>query len=105
METSKPQTEGSLNFEITKAIAKDNDYSIEEIKEFTNLKSSLNVVAKNSDIAVLNETTEMVTKLKEPSQKVSIELENNRLSTVTTNEAVAIGVTLENDSIDDVMFI
>lgn len=105
LETSKPQTEGSLNFEITKAIAKDNDYSIEEIKEFTNLKSSLNVVAKNSDIAVLNETTEMVTKLEEPSQKVSIELENNRLSTVTTNEAVAIGVTLENDSIDDVMFI
>ena len=47
----------------------------------------------------------MVTKLEEPSQKVSIELENNRLSTVTTNEAVAIGVTLENDSIDDVMFI
>lgn len=105
LETSKPQTEGSLNFEITKAIAKDNDYSIEEIKEFTNLKSSLNVIAKNSDIAVLNETTEMVTKLEEPSQKVSIELENNRLSTVTTNEAVAIGVTLENDSIDDVMFI
>lgn len=105
LETSKPQTEGSLNFEITKAIAKDNDYSIEEIKEFTNLKSSLNVVAKNSDIAVLNETTEMVTKLEEPAQKVSIELENNRLSTVTTNEAVAIGVTLENDSIDDVMFI
>lgn len=105
LEISKPQTEGSLNFEITKAIAKDNDYSIEEIKEFTNLKSSLNVVAKNSDIAVLNETTEMVTKLEEPSQKVSIELENNRLSTVTTNEAVAIGVTLENDSIDDVMFI
>lgn len=105
LETSKPQTEGSLNFEITKAIAKDNDYSIEEIKEFTNLKSSLNAVAKNSDIAVLNETTEMVTKLEEPSQKVSIELENNRLSTVTTNEAVAIGVTLENDSIDDVMFI
>lgn len=105
LETSKPQTEGSLNFEITKAIAKDNDYRIEEIKEFTNLKSSLNVVAKNSDIAVLNETTEMVTKLEEPSQKVSIELENNRLSTVTTNEAVAIGVTLENDSIDDVMFI
>lgn len=105
LETSKPQTEGSLNFEITKAITKDNDYSIEEIKEFTNLKSSLNVVAKNSDIAVLNETTEMVTKLEEPSQKVSIELENNRLSTVTTNEAVAIGVTLENDSIDDVMFI
>ena len=105
LETSKPQTEGSLNFEITKAIEKDNDYSIEEIKEFTNLKSSLNVVAKNSDIAVLNETTEMVTKLEEPSQKVSIELENNRLSTVTTNEAVAIGVTLENDSIDDVMFI
>lgn len=105
LETSKPQTEGSLNFKITKAIEKDNDYSIEEIKEFTNLKSSLNVVAKNSDIAVLNETTEMVTKLEEPSQKVSIELENNRLSTVTTNEAVAIGVTLENDSIDDVMFI
>ena len=105
LEISKPQTEGSLNFEITKAIEKDNDYSIEEIKEFTNLKSSLNVVAKNSDIAVLNETTEMVTKLEEPSQKVSIELENNRLSTVTTNEAVAIGVTLENDSIDDVMFI
>ena len=105
LETSKPQTEGSLNFEITKAITKDNDYSIEEIKEFTNLKSSLNVVAKNSDIAVLNETKEMVTKLEEPSQKVSIELENNRLSTVTTNEAVAIGVTLENDSIDDVMFI
>jgi len=105
LETSKPQTEGSLNFEITKAIAKDNDYSIEEIKEFTNLKSSLNAVAKNSDIAVLNETTEMVTKLEEPSQKVSIELENDRLSTVTTNEGVAIGVTLENDSIDDVMFI
>ena len=105
LETSKPQTEGSLNFEITKAIEKDNDYSIEEIKEFTNLKSSLNVVAKNSDIAVLNETTEIVTKLEEPSLKVKIEMEQDRLSTVTTNEDVSITATLENDSMDDIMYI
>ena len=105
LKISKPQTEGSLNFEITKAIERDNDYSIEEIKEFTNLKSSLNVVAKNSDIAVLDETTEMVTKLEEPSLKIKIEMEQDRFSTVTTNEDVSITATLENDSMDDIMYI
>ena len=88
LETSKPQTEGSLNFEITKAIEKDNDYSIEEIKEFTNLKSSLNVVAKNSDINIVNQSIDNITQLKEPTQKVNITTNNDRLSTVEKNDNI-----------------
>lgn len=105
IETSKPKAEGNLNFEITKAIAKDTDYSTEEIKEFTNLKSTMNVVAKNSDIDVLNETTEVVTQLNEPTQKIGVSVSNDRWSTVTTNENVVITVVLENDSADDIMYV
>lgn len=104
LETSKPQTEGSLNFEITKAIAKDNDYSIEEIKEFTNLKSSLNVVAKNSDINIVNQSVDNITQLKEPTQKVNITTNNDRLSTVEKNDNIELKITLENDGADDLMY-
>ena len=104
LETSKPQTEGSLNFEITKAIAKDNDYSIEEIKEFTNLKSSLNVVAKNSDINIVNQSIDNITQLKEPTQKVNITTNNDRLSTVEKNDNIELKITLENDGADDLMY-
>ena len=104
LETSKPQTEGSLNFEITKAIEKDNDYSIEEIKEFTNLKSSLNVVAKNSDINIVNQSIDNITQLKEPTQKVNITTNNDRLSTVEKNDNIELKITLENDGADDLMY-
>ena len=104
LETSKPQTEGSLNFEITKAIAKDNDYSIEEIKEFTNLKSSLNVVAKNLDINIVNQSIDNITQLKEPTQKVNITTNNDRLSTVEKNDNIELKITLENDGADDLMY-
>lgn len=105
MQTSKPQVEGNLNFEITKAITKDSDYSKEQIKEFASLKTTMNVIAKNSDIDVLNENTETVTKLEEPTQKIGIAINNDRWSTVTTNENIVVSVVLENDSADDIMYV
>ena len=65
----------------------------------------MNVIAKNSDIDVLNENTETVTKLEEPTQKIGIAINNDRWSTVTTNENIVVSVVLENDSADDIMYV
>lgn len=104
IETSKPQKEGNLNFEITKAITKESSYSLEQMKKFEKMQSTISLVAKSGDINVINETLENEIKLEEPTPKVSLIVSNDRWSTVTTNENVKLSVTLENDTIDDVLY-
>lgn len=104
IETSKPEKEGSLSIDIFKSIAKDIDYSKNQINNFTNIKTSVIGRAYNEDIAISEISGEALIKLEEPTQKASITANKESLSTIIENTDVEIKATLENDSIDDVMY-
>lgn len=104
IKTSKPQAEGNVIFEITKALAKNIEYSTNQLKSFTQIKTSVTGTAKNSDIDIVSTESTKNVDLTEPTQKASITTSNNRLSTIVKNENVEIKVTLENDSADDTMY-
>ena len=104
IQTSKPVKEGKVAFEIIKALAKDIKYTENEIKNLASLKTSAVLIAKNGDIEIAKSENGNEIKLQEPSQKVGITTNNDRLSTIVKNENVEITVTLENDSIDDIMY-
>ena len=104
IETTKPEKEGSLSIDIFKSIAKDIDYSKNQINNFTNIKTSVIGRAYNEDIAISEMTKEALIKLEEPTQKASITANKESLSTIIENTDVEIKATLENDSIDDVMY-
>ena len=104
IETSKPEKEGSLTINVVKAIAKDIDYSENQIKKFTNIKTSVIGRAYNVETLISEITGESLIKLDEPTQKVSITANKESLSTIIENKDVEIKATLENDSIDDLMF-
>ena len=104
IETSKPEKEGSLSIDIFKSIAKDIDYSKNQINNFTNIKTSVIGRAYNEDIAISEISGESLIKLEEPTQKASITSNKESLSTIIENTDVEIKATLENDSIDDAMY-
>lgn len=104
IKTSKPQTEGNVIFEITKALAKNIEYSTSQLKSFTQIKTSVTGTAKNAETDIVSTENTKNIDLAEPTQKASITTSNNRLSTIVTNENVEIKVTLENDSADDTMY-
>lgn len=104
IKTSKPQAEGNVIFEITKALAKNIEYSTSQLKSFTQIKTQVTGTAKNSDIDIVSSESTKNVDLTEPTQKASITTSNNRLSTIVKNENVEIKVTLENDSADDTMY-
>lgn len=104
IKTSKPQAEGNVILEITKALAKNIEYSTSQLKSFTQIKTQVTGTAKNSDIDIVSTESTKNVDLTEPTQKASITTSNNRLSTIVKNENVEIKVTLENDSADDTMY-
>ena len=104
VKTSKPQAEGNLVLKITKALAKNIEYSTSQLKNFTQIKTQVTGTAKNADTDIVNTESTKNIDLTEPTQKASITTSNNRLSTIVKNENVEIKVTLENDSADDTMY-
>lgn len=104
IKTSKPQAEGNVIFEITKALAKNIEYSTSQLKSFTQIKTQVTGTAKNSDIDIVSTESTKNVDLTAPTQKASITTSNSRLSTIVKNENVEIKVTLENDSADDTMY-
>ena len=104
IKTSKPQSEGNIIFEITKALAKNIEYSTSQLKSFTQIKTSVTGTAKNAETDIVSTENTKNIDLAEPTQKASITTSNNRLSTIVKNENVEIKVTLENDSADDTMY-
>ena len=104
MKTSKPQEEGHLILYIWKNVTADTPYTIEQIRQFTKIRSSATQIVKSGNEEASSTTKTVDILLEEPTQKANIKLNKDTLSTVIKNEDVEISVTLENDSIDDVMF-
>ena len=91
---SKPQTEGEINLNVTKAIKGNLDYSKEQIASFKTLTSRVQINAEAK-----GEIT-----LEEPTSKASVQISNNNLSTVVENENVVMNITLERDDVTDNLF-
>lgn len=92
--TSKPQIEGEINLNITKAIKGNLEYTKSQIATFQKLYTKVQI--NNESIGEIS--------LEEPTSKVNMEISNNNLSTVVTNENVVMNITLERDDITDNLF-
>ena len=91
---SKPQTEGEINLNVTKAIRGNLEYSKEQIASFKTLSTRVQINGEAvGEIA-----------LEEPTSKVNVKLSNTNLSTVVTNENVVMNIELERDDITDNLF-
>lgn len=92
--TSKPQTEGEINLNITKAIKGNLEYSKAQIASFKTLTTKVQVNAESvGEIA-----------LEEPTSKVNVQLSNTNLSTVVKNENVVMNIELERNDVTDNLF-
>lgn len=91
---SKPQTEGEINLEITKAIRGNLGYSKEQIASFKTLSTRAQINSES-----VGEIT-----LEEPTSKVNVQLSNTNLSTVVKNENVVMNIELERDDVTDNLF-
>ena len=92
--TSKPQTEGEITLNITKAIKGNLDYTKGQISSFKTLSTKVQI--NNESVGEIS--------LEEPTSKVNMEISNNNLSTVVTNENVVMNITLERDDVTDNLF-
>ena len=92
--TSKPITEGKIEINITKAIAKNIDYSIEQMREFKTIETSMigNVIEDSS-------TKTAKINMVEPKSEASIAINKEQLSTVTENSNVELRATLDTSSV------
>ena len=93
-ETSKPILDGILKIENGREI-KSNEYSKAQTELFTGYKvnNSLNIMKNETAIIRGNETKTI--ELENPKTEAEIEVTNNTLSTVNTNEGVDLRATLK----------
>ena len=104
METSKPEREGTLTINIKKAIAKDLDGFENLVSDFVSISTKVEGRVYNEDTLISETSKECSINLEKPIQKASITANKESLSTIIENTDVEIKATLENDSIDDVMY-
>lgn len=102
--TSKPATEGTLEVNVAKEIAKTNAYTEAQIKSFVNLKTNTTAEVKNGTTALTATIAEDTAALTEPTAKSSVSINKEALSTVINNTGVEIRAVLETNSIDDKLY-
>ena len=97
--TTKPIIEGKIEINITKAIAKNIDYSINQMKEFKTIETSVigNTIENSAEkTASIN--------MVEPSTKATIAINKEQLSTVTENNNVELRATLDTSSVYNALY-
>lgn len=100
IETSKPQAEGKLNFEIVKAIKGDVSYSKIEMKSFNALELNLSGKAQNGETNFAEQSLTKKIAFTEPSSQAELSIDKTNLSTIVTNENVKITAILKTDTLD-----
>ena len=100
IETSKPQTEGKLNFEIVKTIKGDVSYSKIEMKSFNALELNLSGKAQNGDVNFVEQSLTKKITFTEPTSQAELLIDKTNLSTIVTNENVKITAILKTDTLD-----
>lgn len=104
LETSKPQTEGNITFDVTKAIIPSSAYSTKQLKNVNSLEVNLQGIASTDDRNVVEETISKPISLNEPSSQAELLINNPNLSTVKVNENVKFTAVLKTDSLDCMLF-
>lgn len=104
IETSKPQTEGKINFIILKAIKGDSKYSKEQMASFNKLE--LNTIGKavNKETNFVEQNLTKAITLTEPTSQAEIVIDNSNLSTVVTNQNIKITAILKTDTLDSKLY-
>lgn len=102
--TSKPKSEGYINFKLEKSFNVNTTYTLETIQSKNEIQGSLDVIGNLQGNEVSNNHIENKIELVEPSSNASISVSKNVLSTVVTNENVVITATLEKNDIADALY-
>ena len=94
IKTSQPIIEGKIEINITKAIAKNIDYSKEQMKDFITIETSVigyTIESSQEKVASIN--------MVEPKTEASITINKEQLSTVTDNKNVELRAILNTSSV------
>ena len=102
--TSKPQKNGNISFEITRAINSNMQYSQSQIEKFEKINTQVTGIAKNGKNEIVKQEKEVTTALEEPTHKAFVTTNTDTLSTIVENKDVKFTVTLENDIVDDKLY-
>jgi len=100
IETSKPQSEGRLNFEVLKAIKGDVSYSKAEMKNFKALELNLSAKVANGEVNFIEQNLTKEITFVEPTSQAELIIDKANLSTVVTNENVKITAILKTDTLN-----
>ena len=100
IETSKPQIEGELNFDIVKAIKGESGFTQEKINTFNTMELNLTGKALNGETIIAKQTVTKNINLTEPTSQAELVIDNNNLSTVLTNKDVKITAILKADTLN-----
>ncbi len=104
IETSQIENEGNLELIITKAIKSDISFSKEEIKEFNELTSIVEIMGYKGDEVNSTEEINTVSSLVEPKSNANVDLNVQNFSTIIKNENVVITTTLHTNDIADALY-
>lgn len=97
IKTSKPVSEGIINIDNNRSIQGNGGYSKEDAKQFVSLKTQTKVISNQmqKESTAIGEAT---TTLQDTKTEAKIEINNNNLSTMQTNENVQLLLTLKSNS-------
>ena len=97
IKTTNPVSEGTIHIDNTRTIQGNSGYEKETLKEFTVLKTQTKVIT-NKVQSTSEEIGESTTVLEDTKTEAKLEINNNTLSTMQTNENIQLLVTLKSDS-------
>lgn len=99
IKTTKPISVGTIIIEIEKAISGTIDYSQEQMKDFTKMRTELTGTASTSTVKAEQEIA-----LKEVKSVAQIEISKKDLTTVVKNENVEIRATLDISTLYNALY-
>lgn len=102
--TSKPKTEGKLNFNITKVINANTGYTNTQINSAEKIVTTVVATMMNENDKIVEQTLSNEIVLTQPKSQAELQIENNNLSTVVTNENVKITAILKTDTEDCMLY-
>lgn len=103
-ETSKPIKEGQLKINIEKVITDNNEYSKKQLLNIKEMTSRAVAETYNGENKISEQQITKTTKLTEPTSEAIIDINQNNLSTVVTNENVIITATLKTSDIKNALY-
>lgn len=103
-ETSEPKAEGNIKLTLAKQIDGDLKYNADKISNISTLTNAITVVGTQGSATISSKNASYATKFTTPTSNASIEISNQNLSTIVTNEDVVVTATLHTSSANDRLY-